>query len=144
MFGRHKKNAGGEEARLLVEATLESDIAQVEQSVTDYLADPTAASRHSLLTVLERLTAQTDQSDAYERSVIGSAAVGYASKGEVLGETSIDPVVDEVPSGEFTAQSDLVKAAKEEVRGPTAATFASLQAADAALAEVRNRGASGG
>jgi len=144
MFGRHKNKAGGEEARLLVEATLESDIAQVEQSVADYLTEPTAAARHSLLTALETLTAQTDQSDAYERSVIGSAAVGYASKGEVLGETSIDSVVEEVPSGELTAQFALVKAAKEEVRGPTAVTFASLRAAHDALADAREHGASGG
>lgn len=144
MFGRHKNGAGGEETRLLVEATLESDIAQVEQSVTGYLTEPTDASRQSLFMALERLTAQTDQSDAYGRSVIGSAAVGYASKGEVLGETSIDSVVDEVPSGELNAQFALVKAAKEEVRGPTAATFASLQAANAALTEAREHGTSGG
>ena len=70
--------------------------------------------------------------------MIGSGALGYASKGEVLGETSIDSVVDEVPSAELTAQLDLVKAAKEEVRGPTPATFAALQSASAALAGARN------
>jgi hypothetical protein len=144
MFGRHEKRAGGTERRLLVNATLEIDIAQVEQSVTGYLAEPTATSRHSLLLTLERLTALTDQGDAYGLSVIGSAAVGSASKGEVLGETSIDSVVDEVPSEQLNAQLTLVKAAKEEVRGPTAATFASLQAANAALAQVRKHGTSEG
>ena len=49
----------------------------------------------------------------------------------------IDPVVDEVPSAELAAQFDLVKAAKAEVRGPTPATFAALQAASTALADAR-------
>jgi hypothetical protein len=144
VFGRHKSKAGDAETRRLVEATLESDIALVEHAVTGYLADPADASRQSLLVALERLDAQTDRSDAYGRSVIGSAAVGYASKGEVLGETGIDSVVDEVPSRELTAQFALVKAAKDEVRGPTAATFASLRAAETALAEARKPGVSGG
>ena len=72
--------------------------------------------------------------------MIGSGALGYASKGEVLGETGIDSVVDEVPSAELTAQFDLVKAAKEEVRGPTAANLAALRSASRALAEARNQG----
>ena len=71
--------------------------------------------------------------------MIGSGALGYASKGEVLGETSIDSVVDEVPSVELAAQFELVKAAKEEVRGPTPATFAALQSARTALADARNQ-----
>jgi hypothetical protein len=137
MIGRHKKQAGSKDTHISVDATLEGDITQVEQSVADYLSDPTDASRQSLLAVLETLDAQTDQSDAYGRSVIGSAALGYASKGEVLGETSLDSVVDEVPSTELNAQFVLVKAAKEEVRGPTPDTFAGLQSARVALAEVR-------
>ena len=66
--------------------------------------------------------------------------LGYAWKGDVVGETSLEPLVDEVPSAELAAQFELVKAAKAEVRGPTAATFAALQAASRALAEARNRG----
>lgn len=139
MFGRHKKNAGGGVMPISVDATLEGDIAQVEQSVADYLGDPSDASRQVLLAALEGLDAQTDLSDAYGESVIGSGALGYASKGEVLGETSIDSVVDEVPDAELTAQFELVKAAKEEVRGPTRATFAALQSASTALAGARNR-----
>ena len=140
MFGRHKEKAGGGDTRIPVDATLEGDIAEVEQSVADYLNESTDDSRRLLLAALERLDARTDQSDAYEGSVIGSGALGYASKGEILGETGIDSVVDEVPSAELTAQFDLVKAAKEEVRGHTAANFASLQSASRALAEARNRG----
>ena len=140
MFGRHKEKAGGGDSRIPVDATLEGDIAQVEQSVADYLSNPTDDSRRVLLAALESLDARTDQSDAYGESVIGSGALGYASKGEVLGETGIDSVVDEVPSAELTAQFDLVKAAKEEVRGHSAATLAALRSASRALAEARDQG----
>jgi hypothetical protein len=139
MLGRHKKKADGGDGQIPVDATLEGDIAQVEQSVADHLRHPTDDSRQALVAALDELDAQTDQSDAYERSVIASGALGYASKGEVLGETSIDSVVDEVPSAELTAQFDLVKAAKDEVRGPTPATFAALQAASTALTATRNQ-----
>ena len=43
--GRHKKKAGGGDRHISVDATLEGDIAQVEQSVADYLNDPTDDSR---------------------------------------------------------------------------------------------------
>jgi len=137
MFGRHKKKTDGGTPHISVDAALESDIAQVEQSVADYLRDPGAERRQTLVAALERLNAQTDQSDAYEQSVIGSGALGYASKGEVLGETGIDSVVERVPSADLTAQFDLVKAAKDEVRESTPTTFAALRAASAALADAR-------
>jgi hypothetical protein len=138
MFGRQRKQNDGGEERVQVDAVLESDVTRVEQSVAEYLRDPTEASRRSLLAVLETLDDQTDQSDAYEGSVIGSGAVGYASKGEVIGETSIDSVVDEVPNQELHAQIALVLAAKKDVRGPTTETFAALQSAQAALAATRD------
>jgi hypothetical protein len=139
MFGRHKKNADGGSEHISVDAVLEDDITQVEQSVAHYLDDPTDQSRQRLLAALQGLDAQTEQSDAYGESVIGSGALGYASKGEVLGETSIDSVVDEVSSAELTAQFELVKAAKGEVRDSTPATFAALQSARTALADARNQ-----
>ena len=138
MFGRHKQQAGGSDERVQVDAALEGDVAQVEQSVTEYLLDPADATRRSLLAALETLEDQTDQSDAYNESVIGSGALGYASKGEVLGETGIDSIVDEVSSKELNAQVALVNAAKDEVRGPTPGTFAALQSAHAALATIRD------
>jgi hypothetical protein len=142
VFGRHKGQADGEED-VAVDATLEGDIVQIEWSIAEYLERPTDASRQSLFVVLKRLDDQTDRGDAYDDSVIGSGALGYASKGEVLGETSIDPVVDEVPAAELKAQVALVKAAKNEVRGPSPETFASLWSANAALAAIRNQGAAG-
>ena len=143
MFGRQKKQADGGEERVQVDTALESDVTRVEQSVAEYLRGPTDASRRSLLAALETLDEQTDQSDAYESSVIGSGAVGYASKGEVIGETSIDSVVDDMPSQELYAQIALVQAAKNEVRGPTNETFAALQSAHAALAATRDQGPGG-
>lgn len=139
MFGRQRKQTDEGEERVQVDAVLESDVTRVEQSVAEYLSDPTDASGRSLLAELETLDDQTDQSDAYEGSVIGSGAVGYASKGEVVGETSIDSVVDEIPNEELHAQIVLVQAAKNEVRGPTTETFAALQSAQAALAATRDQ-----
>ena len=123
-----------------VDATLEGVIEAVEQAVATYLGGPTDAARTALLAALERLDDRTDQSDAYENSVIGSAAIGFASKGGVLGETSIDPVVDEVPPEELKAQVALVRSAKDEIRGPSPANFESLRAAQAALAATRSQG----
>lgn len=123
-----------------VDATLEGDIDGVEQAVAAYLETPADASRASLLAALERLDDRTDESDQYENSVIGSGAIGFASKGGVLGETSIDPVVDEVPPEELKAQVALVRAAKDEIRSPSPATFASLRAAQAALDATRSQG----
>jgi hypothetical protein len=137
MFGRHKKEKGDEEMQIPVDATLEDDIARVERTSVDYLAGQTPDARQALLAALEKLDDQTQQSDEYGRSVIGSAALGYGSKGEVLGETGIDSVVNEVPSDELNAQFALVKAAKDEVRDPTSETLASLRSAVAALGEAR-------
>jgi hypothetical protein len=128
------------EEEVPVDATLEGDIDGVEQAVARYLGEVTETSRAALLAALERLDDRTDQSDQYQNSVIGSGAIGFAAKGEVLGETSIDPVVDQVPSDELKAQVALVRAAKDEIRRPSPATFASLQAASAALAATRSQG----
>ena len=143
MFGHHKERAGGRGEQMQVDAALESSLARVEQSVADYLRDPTAAARQSLLAALDELDDRAGQSDAYEGSVIGSGAVGYASKGEVLGETSIDSVVDEIPSTELHAQVMLVTAAKDEVRGPTSQTLAALRSAIDVLTATREQGPAG-
>jgi hypothetical protein len=143
MFGRHRRQVSAEDTKVPVDAALEGDIAQVEQAVEAYLENPTDVARQRLLGALQALDAQTDQSDAYGRSVIGSAALGYASKGEVLGETGLDSVVDEVPSAELNAQFALVKAAKDEVRAPGSASFASLRAAASTLVSAKNQNSSG-
>lgn len=136
-MSRHHEGKPLAAEEIPVDSTLEGDIAQVEQSIADYLRNPTDALRQSLLTTLEQLDSQTDRSDSYENSIIGSAAWGYASKGAVVGETSRYPIVDELQSTELKAQIDLVKAAKNEVRGPTPEAFAELQSASANLASLR-------
>ena len=139
MFGRHKEQQDAGQEPVQVDAALEGDVARVEQSVTAYLQSQTDAARRSLVAALEKLDDQTDQSDAYRESVIGSGALGYASKGEVLGETSIDSVVDEVPNAELHAQIALVQAAKDEVRRSTSETLTALQASQTALAATREQ-----
>lgn len=143
MFGHRKDQAGRDPGQIRVELALEEDLAGVAQSVARYLEDPSEAARQSLLAALEELDDQAGRSDAYEGSVIGSGAVGYAARGEVLGETSVDPVVDEVPSAELHAQVALVAAAKDEIRRPTPATLATLRAASETLAATREHGATG-
>jgi len=138
MLGHDRRQVPGQEETTRVDAVLEADLTRIEQSIAAYLQDPTDARRQSLLAVLKELDDQTDRSDAYEGSVVGSAAWGYASKGEVLGETSSAPVVDEVPDALLEAQVALVKAAKSEVRGPTPDTLAALRSASAALEAIRS------
>jgi hypothetical protein len=142
MFGRNKRRSDAKDD-VAVDATLERDIERVEASTAEHLKSPSDMTRQSLFEALERLDDQTDRGDAYESSVIGSAAWGYASKGEVLGETSIDPVVDEIAGAELHAQVALVKAAKSEVRGRSPDTLAGLRSAFAALASIRSKGSAG-
>jgi hypothetical protein len=122
-----------------VDAILELDLGTVEQSVEAYLEDPSLALRHELLAALERLDQHIDRSDAYESSVIGSAALGYSAKGSVIGETSTSSPAEDIPEAVLRAQTALIKAAKREVTGPTSDTFADLRAANQALAAVRSR-----
>ena len=136
MSGRDEQGDGDRRVQP-VDASLEDDIARVEASVTDYLREQTGEARQALLGALERLDEQADEGDAYRASVIGSGALGYAGKGGVVGETGIDSIVEEVPSDELNAQFALVRAAKDEVRQPTRATFAALQGAVATLAARR-------
>ena len=112
-----------------MDAALELDLGTVEGSIEAYLEDPSVARRIELLAVLERLDQQIDDSDAYESSVIGSAAFGYLGKGSVIGETSSNSAAEEVPESVLRAQTVLVKAAKREVAAPTPDTFADLRVA---------------
>ena len=140
MFGRKKTHENDDNANIPVDATLEGDIQDVEQAIVEYLNGPTDGSRRSLLAVLERLDAQTARGDSFENSVIGSPGFGYSARDAVLGQTSIDPVVDQVRAGEMKAQVALVKAAKAEVRTPSPDTFAALKVANASLAATRTAG----
>lgn len=123
-----------------VDATLELALGTVEEAIDAYLHDPSSSPRTQLLAALESLDQLIDSSDAYESSTIGSAAFGYSTKGSVIGETSSVSAAEEIPGAELRAQTVLVKAAKDEVRAPTARTLSSLRAAQHALAAVRGGG----
>ncbi|HXB37864.1 MAG TPA: hypothetical protein VNU75_09170 [Acidimicrobiales bacterium] len=122
-----------------MDATLESDLASVEQWIDVYLKDPSVDLRKKLLGVLERLDDQIDLSDAYENSAIGSAAFGYSSKGSVIGETSSASAAEDIPESVLRAQTILIKAAKREVTAPTPETLADLRAASQAFSAERNK-----
>ena len=138
MFGR-REHQGNEDEEVAVDATLESDLASVEQWIDVYLKDPSVDFRKKLLSVLERLDDQIDLSDAYENSVIGSAAFGYSSKGSVIGETSSASAAEDIPESVLRAQTILIKAAKREVTAPTPETLADLRAASQAFSAERNK-----
>jgi hypothetical protein len=132
MSGRQEHPTEGEE-EVSVDATLERDLAAVQRSVEAYLNDPSVTLRHELLAVLEHLDQHIDLSDAYESSVWGSGALGFSSKGSVIGETSSVSPAEIVPESVLRAQTALIKAAKREVTAPTPRTLADLRAAHEAL-----------
>jgi hypothetical protein len=132
MFRRQKQETD-EDDDVAVDAILEFDLGSVEESIEAYLKDPTFTLRNQLLAGLERLDQQIEDSDAYESSVIGSAAFGYSDKGCVIGETSGHSATEEVPESVLRAQTALIKAAKREVTAPTPDSFANLTAAHQAL-----------
>jgi abortive infection bacteriophage resistance protein len=138
MFGRKEHQGDGDE-EVAVDATLASNLASVEQSIDVYLKDPSVDLRTKLLDVLERLDAQIDRSDAYENSVIGSAALGYSSKGSVIGETSSASAAENISEPVLLAQTILIKAAKREVTTPTPETLADLRTASQALDAERSK-----
>jgi len=137
MFGRHKHETGDDE-EVAVDATLELDLGAVEEAIETYLEDPSAQLRNNLLAALERLDQRIEDSDAYESSVMGSGAVGYSSKGSVIGETSSASAAEEVPESVLRAQTVLIRAAKREVAAPTADTLNDLRAAARALSAERS------
>jgi hypothetical protein len=124
---------------LAVDVNLEQDVGAAEQSIQSYLANPGEGQRKDLLAVLERLDSQIDLSDSYDSSIIGSGALGLATKFSVIGETNSSPMAEQVPSAEFQAQVVLVKAAKSAVTRPNSDTLAALQTASAALAALRGQ-----
>ena len=138
MSGRNE-HEGNEDEEVAVDATLVSDLASVEQAIDVYLKDPSVDVRKKLLDALERLDDQIDRSDAYGNSVIGSAALGYSSKGSVMGETSSASAAEYISESVLRAQTILIKAAKREVTTPTPETLVDLRAASQALAAERHK-----
>jgi hypothetical protein len=136
---RRQRRQAHQEQDLAVDATLESDLFGVEALIEAYLKDPSPGRRSELFAALEHLDLQIDASDRYEGSIDRSGAWGYGAKGSVIGETSDVPIVEEVPEGEFQAQTALIKAAKREVSTPGPGSLAQLRAANEALAACRGQ-----
>ena len=137
---RGKNHQSDGDREVAVDVTLEVDVRATEEAIDAYLRDPSPSRRDALLAALEELDQQIDLSDDYESRITGSAAVGFGSKGSVIGETSSASPAEEIPEAEFVAQTVLIKAAKSELTTPTPETRADLRAAVAALAAVRNQG----
>ena len=133
MFGHD----GGQD-EVPVDAALASHLAAVEEAVSAYLRDPSDGLRNQLLLALEALDEQVNQSDAYESSVVGSGALGFSSKGSVIGETSAASAAEEIPEAELQAQTLLIRAAKQEVTTPSPEHLAVLGAAQQQLAVRRS------
>jgi hypothetical protein len=137
MTGHHPDDPDPEQL-VTVDVALEQDIGDAERAIEVYLHSPNDGSRHGLLLVLERLDRQIDLGDAYESTVVGSGALGYSTKGSVVGETSSTSAAEDIPGLELHLQTELIKAAKKEVTGPTSDTLAALRSASQELAAFRN------
>jgi hypothetical protein len=134
-----KNQESDEDPVVVVDVTLEADVRAAEDAIDAYLVDPSTPRRHALSAVLSELDQQIELSDDYESGIIGSAAVGYGSKGAVIGETSSASAPEELPEAEFVAQTLLITAAKREIAAPTPETRADLRAAVEALAAARRQ-----
>jgi hypothetical protein len=139
MFGHRRHQPEVDEVP--VDVHLERDLSEVVGAVDGHLAAPTDTSRKALLDSLELLDAQLDAADTFSRAVSG--ALGLNAGAPVIGETSGTPEAVEVYGAEFQAQVALVKAAKDEVRGPTSDTLSALRTARGALDSVRAQEATG-
>jgi hypothetical protein len=135
--GKNPQSEGDRE--VTVDATLEADLGVAEVAIEAYLEDPSATRSAALLAALQLLDQHIELSDDYEGGIAGSAALGYSSKGSVIGETSSVSAAEEVPEAELVAQTVLIKAAKREVTAATPETLVDLRAASQALAEVRSK-----
>jgi len=137
MLGHHADRAKPDDQEVDVEVHLEHDITVVQQAADAYLSNPSQELRQQLLASLEALDRQTAAADAYDASFVGSAIFGYSPKGSVIGETSRNPIAEEVPGSVFRAQIDLVKAAKAAVTEPGPKTFDTLRTTSLSLAAVQ-------
>jgi hypothetical protein len=137
LLGRGAKRANAED-EAQVEVHLEWDIDSVERAVAAFLDTASDGARQSLVTAIDRLDSQVDLSDRYSESIVDSPIFGYATKGDVLGETSSNPLAEEVPGAVLRAQVALVRAAKSAVRNQGPHSLADLRTASASLAAIRD------
>ncbi len=136
-LGHHGNPPDASDQVVDVEVHLERDIATVQDATDAFLGDPGDASRAGLLAALEALDQRTSASDSFEDGIVGSAVFGTSSKGSVIGETSLNPMAEELPGSVLRAQVALVRAAKDAVTSPGTTTLESLRSASEALAALR-------
>lgn len=125
------------EQQVEVDVTLEDDIALVEGAVAAYLDRQDEDRLARVRSALERLEAQTDRSDAWTMEMARQVRWATISTQSVIGQTSLIPHAEEIPSSELQSQVTLVKAAKELVRQPDTETVAALTKAHTALDTFR-------
>jgi len=136
MFGQGR-NRHPEEKELAVDAALERVLSAAEQAIELFLENPTDSRHQELVSALEEVDRQTEASDAFSESVVGSGAVGYSTKFSVIGETSANPIGEEVPTSVFQAQIALVRAAKNAAADRTEDKISTLRRANGTLAGLR-------
>jgi hypothetical protein len=87
-----------------------------------------------MLASLEHVDELCEASDIYRRRF----SVPYPRpRSSVVGATSLNPILQEVPGSVFEAPIDLVKAAKRVLAKTTAESLADLSSAVATLKEMR-------
>ncbi len=138
-MGSHDEGDGAHE-ELTVEVAFEDDLLQVESSVVAYLERPDDEGRAVMLASLERLDDQIARSETFDASNSLAFRFGSAPRAAVIGETSENPVVEEVLPARFRAQVTLVRAAKDEVRDPSPRALEALRSASETLNEIRSQG----
>jgi hypothetical protein len=137
----HDETSEGHE-ELTVDASFEDDLRLVEASVSEYLARQGASERAGLQASIERLDDQIAASEAFDSNSSLFHAFGSAPRLAIVGESSENPVVEEVIAADFQAQTTLVRAAKDELREPSPRALEALRAAAAALSEGRGHATS--
>jgi hypothetical protein len=129
----HDEHGEPAERDINVSHELEGDLNAAELAVEEYLGTLGDSARNALITSLERLDELSAASDAYQQRFV----VPYPLKSSVVGATSLNPIVEEVPGTIFEAQVDLVKVAKRNLTKTTAESLADLRSALATLKEMR-------
>ncbi len=120
-----------------VDAELEDELAAVEHAVDGYLKRASADAGQELADALAHLDAQIDRSDQYHSSSQRVTPYVNLNVYSVFGETSANPIVDEVLKDELRLQVDLVKAAKDVIRDPKPHRLTALATAHQSLLALR-------
>jgi hypothetical protein len=123
-----------EEREIDVSHELEYDLSYVEQAIDEFLDTFSDSARNAMRVSLEHVDELCEASDIYQRRF----SIPYPRpRSSVVGATSLNPIVEEVPGSIFEAQVDLVKAAKHVLAKTTAESLADLRSAVTTLKEMR-------